>query len=149
MQQPMDFALMVEKFDKKINNVRYEEVSMPQYIMVSTKVNLPSEVFISSHTQVILYGVRPAQVNLEYFTPLITPLLPSSIPSRSLDTTSNIEDVDLKSKFINMRQKLLDTMKEAMHQQFVTISEQMLCMMQNKLLYRPPSQESDHVQTGY
>ena len=40
-------------------------------------------------------------------------------------------------------------MKEDMHQKFVTMSEQLSCTMQDKLQYRPPTQEFGHDQTGY
>lgn len=36
--QMMDFSLISKKLYKKLNKVRYEEVSMPQYLMISTKV---------------------------------------------------------------------------------------------------------------
>lgn len=149
VQQAMDASLMVERLDQRVNKVRYGEVSMPHYLPVSTKVNLPSEVFLSPYASATLYAVKTPTVSSEYTMPLITPMLPSSVPSRSFEAIFKIEDVDVESKFTNMRQELLDTMKEVMHQQFATMSEQMSCMMQDKLQYRPPSQESGHVQTGY
>lgn len=82
VQKDIDAALVVEKLDPKVNNVRYEKISMPQYLPVSTKVNPSSEVFISSHVPVIPCGVRPPQVNAEFSTTLITSLLPSSMPFR-------------------------------------------------------------------
>ena len=88
-------------------------------------------------------------MNSEYFTPLLTPMLAPSIPSRSLDATSKVRDIDVKSKFTNIRQEMLDTMKEGMHQHFVTMSEQMSCMMHDKLQHTSPTQESGHVQIGY
>ena len=47
VQQTMDVFLMVEKLIQRVNNVRFGEVSMPHYIPVSTKVDLPSKVFLS------------------------------------------------------------------------------------------------------
>lgn len=113
IQQVIDAALVVDKLDPRVNKVRYEKISMSQYLPVSTKVNPSLEVFISSHAPVIPYGVRPPQVNAEYSTSLIIFLLPSSMPSRSLEVISNIGDGNVESKFSNMRQELLDTMKEA------------------------------------
>ena len=85
--------------------------------------------FISSHAVVISYEVRPPEVNSEYSTFFIY---------------FKIGNVNVEYKFTNKRQKLLNTIKEIMHQQFVIMSETMLCMMQNKLQYRSSSQESDH-----
>jgi predicted nucleotide-binding protein (sugar kinase/HSP70/actin superfamily) len=47
MQQTIDAFLMVKLLYQIMDKIRYEEVSMSQYLPVSTKVNLSSIVFHS------------------------------------------------------------------------------------------------------
>ena len=100
--------------------------------------------FISSHAAVISYGVRPPKVNSEYSIFFIYFFVTFKYASKPLEATFKIGNVNVECKFTNKRQKLLNIIKEIMHQQFVIMSETMLCMMQNKLQYRSSSQESDH-----
>ena len=104
VQQAMNACLMVEKLDQMINKVRFGEISMPHYLPVSTKMNPHSEVFLSPYILATPYAVRLPSVNLEHSTPLLTPMLPPSIPSKSLEATSKVGDIYVESNFTNMRQ---------------------------------------------
>jgi hypothetical protein len=62
------------------------------------------EVFLSFYAAATPYAVRLPIINLEYSTPLFTPMLPPNMPSRSLEAISEVKDIDVESKFTNVKQ---------------------------------------------